>query len=97
MSSEISGGAFILNLDCDMYANNPDAIREALCFFMDDKRGHEIAFVQYPQRFRNITKNDIYASHVHVVPEVYISTCIKVKLLGKSHIKSRVGYELNQT
>ncbi|XVE80561.1 hypothetical protein DITRI_Ditri14bG0150000 [Diplodiscus trichospermus] len=39
VSSEISNGAIILNLDCDMYANDADYIKEALCFFMDEKRG----------------------------------------------------------
>ncbi|KAM4092146.1 hypothetical protein ACB094_06G015400 [Castanea mollissima] len=60
VSSVISNAPFILNLDCDMYANDADTVREALCFFMDDKRGHEISFVQYPQNYDNIMKNDIY-------------------------------------
>lgn len=62
VSSEISNAPFILNLDCDMYVNNADGIRETLCFFMDEKRGQEIAFVQFPQNYENITKNDIYAN-----------------------------------
>lgn len=45
-----------------MYVNNADGIRETLCFFMDEKRGQEIAFVQFPQNYENITKNDIYAN-----------------------------------
>ena len=39
-----------------MYANNTDSIREALPFFMDRKRGHEIAFVQHPQIYNNNTQ-----------------------------------------
>ncbi|XVF77320.1 hypothetical protein PTKIN_Ptkin14bG0033500 [Pterospermum kingtungense] len=62
VSSEISNGAIILNLDCDMYANSADSIKEDLCFFMDEKRGHQIAYVQHPQEFNNITKNDLYAN-----------------------------------
>lgn len=62
VSSEISNGAIILNLDCDMYANSADSIKEDLCFFMDEKRGHQIAFVQHPQKFNNITKNDLYGN-----------------------------------
>lgn len=45
-----------------MYANDPDAIRDALCFFMDEERGHQTSYVQYPQRYDNITKNDIYSN-----------------------------------
>ena len=61
VSSEISNAPFILNLDCDMYANDSDTIQEALCFFMDKKRGHKISFVQFSLKCDNITKDDIYA------------------------------------
>lgn len=62
VSSEISNAPFILNLDCDMYANDADTVREILCFFMDEKKGHEVAYVQFPQNFDNLTTNDIYAN-----------------------------------
>ncbi|GFQ03077.1 cellulose synthase-like protein e1 [Phtheirospermum japonicum] len=62
VSSEISNAPIILNLDCDMYSNDPDAINDALCFFLDEKRGRQISYVQYPQRFSNVTKNDVYAN-----------------------------------
>ncbi|XP_057440990.1 cellulose synthase-like protein E6 [Lotus japonicus] len=65
VSSEISNAPFILNLDCDMYSNNADTIQEALCFFLDETKGNEIAYAQFPQSYNNITKNDLYAnSHV---------------------------------
>ncbi|KAK3200012.1 hypothetical protein Dsin_023427 [Dipteronia sinensis] len=73
VSSEISNGSIILNVDCDMYANNADSIREALCFFMDEKRGHEIAFVQHPQHYNNITQNDLYSNNNHVVNQVELA------------------------
>ncbi|KAK6133030.1 hypothetical protein DH2020_033240 [Rehmannia glutinosa] len=62
VSSEISNAPIILNLDCDMYSNDPDAIRDALCFFLDEKQGQQISYVQYPQRYSNVTKNDVYAN-----------------------------------
>lgn len=70
VSSEISNGPLILNLDCDMYANDADTVREAVCFFMDERKGHEISFVQFPQNFENITKNDIYGCSCSVVNKV---------------------------
>ncbi|PKI56341.1 hypothetical protein CRG98_023360 [Punica granatum] len=70
VSSVISNAPIILNLDCDMYANNTDAIREALCFFMDEERGHETAYVQFPQNFNNITPNDLYFNSCTVINEV---------------------------
>lgn len=70
MSSRISNSPIILNVDCDMYSNNSEAARDAMCFFLDEEKGHEIAFVQFPQAFENITKNDIYASSLRVIMEV---------------------------
>lgn len=75
VSSEISNAPVILNVDCDMYSNNSNAIQDALCFFMDEERSHEIAFVQFPQSFGNATKNEVYGS-LRVIDEVstlYIS------------------------
>ena len=70
VSSKISNGPIILNVDCDMYSNNSHSVRDALCFFMDEEKGHEIAFVQFPQNFENITKNEIYSSSMRVISEV---------------------------
>ncbi|AES70600.1 cellulose synthase-like protein [Medicago truncatula] len=70
VSSMISNGKIILNVDCDMYSNNSQSIRDALCFFMDEEKGHEIAFVQAPQGFENITKNDIYGGSFRIPHEV---------------------------
>ncbi|KAK2638919.1 hypothetical protein Ddye_026714 [Dipteronia dyeriana] len=70
VSSEIDNGSIILNLDCDMFANNADSIQEALCFFMHEKSGHEIAFVQHPQIFYNTTPNDLYSNNMHVIVQV---------------------------
>ncbi|KAI3969461.1 hypothetical protein MKX01_020022 [Papaver californicum] len=44
VSSKISNGRIILNVDCDMYSNNSISLRDALCFFMDEEKGHEIAY-----------------------------------------------------
>lgn len=62
VSSEISNGQITLNVDCDMYSNNSQSIREALCFLMDQENGGDIAFVQFPQVFENVTRNDLYGS-----------------------------------
>lgn len=70
VSSGISNAPVILNVDCDMYSNNSESIREALCFFMDEKNGHEIAYVQFPQMYKNMTKNDLYGSCMTVIREV---------------------------
>ncbi|XP_028785454.1 cellulose synthase-like protein E1 [Neltuma alba] len=66
VSSKISNGKIILNVDCDMASNSSESVRDALCFFMDEEKGHEIAFVQFPQNFVGVTKNDLYANHMQV-------------------------------
>ncbi|KAK6934621.1 Cellulose synthase [Dillenia turbinata] len=70
VSSKISNGPIILNVDCDMFSNNSYALRDAVCFFMDEKKGHEIAFVQFPQNFENVTKNDMYSASLRLITEV---------------------------
>ncbi|KAL9680466.1 hypothetical protein QQ045_018345 [Rhodiola kirilowii] len=70
VSSGISNGDIILNVDCDMYSNDSQAIRDALCFFMDEENGSEIAFLQHPQNFENITQNDIYSHTLRVHSQV---------------------------
>lgn len=70
VSSQISNGSIILNVDCDMYSNNSESVRDALCFFMDEKKGHEIAYVQYPQAYDNLTSNDLYNICFRVINEV---------------------------
>ncbi|KAL6544555.1 hypothetical protein OROMI_023417 [Orobanche minor] len=70
VSSEISNAPIILNVDCDMYSNNSQSIRDALCFFLDEEKGHEIAFVQFPQNFHNLTKNELYGGSLKVIADV---------------------------
>ena len=59
VSSRISNGPIIMNVDCDMYSNDSNSIKDALCFFMDEEKGHEIGYIQYPQSMKNVTKNDL--------------------------------------
>ncbi|XVE62579.1 hypothetical protein DITRI_Ditri06bG0129600 [Diplodiscus trichospermus] len=66
VSSKISNGPIILNVDCDMYSNNSKSIKNSLCFFMDEEKGDEIAYVQYFPSFNNLTTNDIYGSSMLV-------------------------------
>ncbi|KAI3680428.1 hypothetical protein L6452_35198 [Arctium lappa] len=72
VSSQISNNRIILNMDCDMYSNNSESIRDAMCFFMDEQKGHRIAFVQFPQNFDNLTTNDVYSNSLRVINAVEI-------------------------
>ena len=81
MSSRISNSPIILNVDCDMYSNNSKSVRDALCFFMDEEKGNEVGFIQFPQAFENITKNDVYSNSLNVTMEVSIKKLLIVFLV----------------
>lgn len=70
VSGVLTNAPFILNLDCDHYVNNCKAIREAMCFLMDPQVGKRVCFVQFPQRFDGIDKNDRYANRNRVFFDV---------------------------
>lgn len=61
-SAVMSNGPFILNLDCDHYIYNSQAMREGMCFMMD-RGGDRICYVQFPQRFEGIDPSDRYANN----------------------------------
>eukprot|EP00271_Cylindrocystis_brebissonii_P004552 TRINITY_DN1628_c0_g4_i1.p1 TRINITY_DN1628_c0_g4~~TRINITY_DN1628_c0_g4_i1.p1 ORF type:complete len:1129 (+),score=182.26 TRINITY_DN1628_c0_g4_i1:276-3662(+) len=63
VSAVLSNAPYILNLDCDHYVNNPDALRHAMCFMMDPNVGKKCCYVQFPQRFDGIDRSDRYANH----------------------------------
>lgn len=70
VSGVMSNAPFILTLDCDMYTNNPEALRQAMCFFLDPKTGDQFGFVQFPQVLHGITKNDIYGNSLRASAEI---------------------------
>ncbi|KAE9613271.1 hypothetical protein Lal_00027332 [Lupinus albus] len=61
-SAIMSNGPFILNLDCDHYIYNSEALREGMCYMLD-RGGESICYVQFPQRFEGIDPSDRYANH----------------------------------
>ncbi|KAK6121545.1 hypothetical protein DH2020_044713 [Rehmannia glutinosa] len=65
VSAVISNAPYILVLDCDHYCNDPTSARQAMCFFLDPKISPKLAFVQFPQKFHNISQHDIYDARLH--------------------------------
>ncbi|KAJ0034364.1 hypothetical protein Pint_24635 [Pistacia integerrima] len=66
VSSILSNSSYILILDCDMYCNDSTSARQAMCFHLDPKISPSLAFVQFPQKFHNISKTDIYDSQLRI-------------------------------
>ncbi|KAK4803551.1 hypothetical protein SAY86_003368 [Trapa natans] len=62
VSAVLTNAPYMLNLDCDHYINNSKALREAMCFMMDPMLGKRVCYVQFPQRFDGIDRNDRYAN-----------------------------------
>jgi len=62
VSGLFSNGPYVLVVDCDMYCNDPSSAKQAMCFFLDPETSKDVAFVQFPQMFHNLSKKDIYDS-----------------------------------
>ncbi|KAH9764521.1 cellulose synthase-like protein G3 [Citrus sinensis] len=67
VSGVMSNSPYILMLDCDMYCNDPTSARQAMCFHIDPKISSSLAFVQFPQKFHNISQDDIYDSQLRYI------------------------------
>lgn len=73
VSAVLTNAPYLLNLDCDHYINNSKAIKEAMCFMMDPSLGKRVCYVQFPQRFDGVDKNDRYANRNTVFFDVSAS------------------------
>lgn len=62
VSAVLSNAPYLLNVDCDHYINNSKALRESMCFMMDPQSGKKVCYVQFPQRFDGIDRNDRYSN-----------------------------------
>ncbi|KAL5552418.1 hypothetical protein UlMin_002594 [Ulmus minor] len=70
VSATMSNAPVILTLDCDMYSNDPQTPLRVLCYFSDPELRSNLGFVQFPQRFHGINKNDIYACELKRVFQI---------------------------
>ncbi|KAJ1400096.1 Nucleotide-diphospho-sugar transferase [Sesbania bispinosa] len=66
VSGLISNGPYVLVVDCDMYCNDPSSAKQAMCFFLDPETSKDVAFVQFPQMFHNLSKKDIYDNQTRI-------------------------------
>ena len=70
VSGLVTNAPFILNVDCDMYVNNPKVALHALCVLLDPKGEKEVAFAQCPQRFYDAVKDDPFGNQQVALPLV---------------------------
>ncbi|KAK7272279.1 hypothetical protein RJT34_28776 [Clitoria ternatea] len=62
VSGVMTNAPFMLNVDCDMFVNNPKIVLHAMCILMDSKSGKEVAFAQCYQQFYDGVKDDPFGN-----------------------------------
>ena len=66
----MTNAPYMLNVDCDMFVNNPKAALHAMCLLLSPNSEKEIAYAQFPQVFYDGLKDDPYANQFVVFYEV---------------------------
>ncbi|KAK8971239.1 Cellulose synthase-like protein G3 [Platanthera guangdongensis] len=64
VSEVMTNAPVLLTLDCDMHVNDPGSPQRALCYLLDPDLSPNLAYVQFPQRYRRINAGDIYGGEL---------------------------------
>ncbi|WJX43907.1 hypothetical protein P8452_30951 [Trifolium repens] len=67
VSGLITNAPFILNVDCDMFVNNPKTVLHAMSILLDSKGEKEVAFAQCPQQFYATLKDDPFGNQMTIL------------------------------
>lgn len=62
----MTNAPFMLNLDCDMFVNNPRVVLHATCLLLGFDDEISCAFVQTPQKFYGALKDDPFGNQLEV-------------------------------
>lgn len=60
VSGSMTNAPIVLTQDCDMYSNDPQTPKRVLCYISDPVLKPTLGYVQFPQRYHGINKDDIY-------------------------------------
>ncbi|KAF9604522.1 hypothetical protein IFM89_007643 [Coptis chinensis] len=66
VSGVMTNAPFMLNVDCDMFANNPNIVLHAMCLLLGHEKERDSAFVQCPQLFYGGLKDDPFGNQMVV-------------------------------
>ncbi|XP_059452776.1 cellulose synthase-like protein H1 [Corylus avellana] len=69
VSGLMSNAPYMLNVDCDMFINNPKVVLHAMCLLLGSKSEKESAYVQFPQMFYDGLKDDPYGNQLVILFE----------------------------
>ncbi|KAL9995067.1 putative cellulose synthase (UDP-forming) [Helianthus debilis subsp. tardiflorus] len=64
VSGVMTNAPLMLNVDCDMYANNPQVFLHAMCILLGYKNDQDCGFVQIPQAFHDGLKDDPFGNQL---------------------------------
>ncbi|KAG0525802.1 hypothetical protein BDA96_06G088600 [Sorghum bicolor] len=70
VSGVVTNAPIVLNVDCDMFANNPQVALHAMCLLMGFDDDVHSGFVQVPQKFYGALKDDPFGNQMQVMFEV---------------------------
>uniref|UniRef100_A0A0E0M6N7 Cellulose synthase-like protein H1 n=1 Tax=Oryza punctata TaxID=4537 RepID=A0A0E0M6N7_ORYPU len=66
VSAVMTNAPVMLNMDCDMFANNPRVVLHAMCLLLGFDDETSCAFVQTPQKFYGALKDDPFGNQMDV-------------------------------
>ncbi|KAM7269968.1 hypothetical protein ACFE04_029182 [Oxalis oulophora] len=69
VSGLMTNAPYMLNVDCDMYVNNPQVVLHAMCFLLGSINDKESGFVQFPQKFYDGLKDDPFGNQLSTIYE----------------------------
>ncbi|WOL15519.1 cellulose synthase-like protein H1 [Canna indica] len=70
VSGVMTNAAFMLNVDCDMFANNPEVILHGMCLLLGDETSS--GFVQAPQEFHGALRDDPFGNQLVVLQKQFM-------------------------
>lgn len=79
VSAVMTNAPIILNVDCDMYVNNPQTFIHAMCLLLGIENERECAFVQCPQQFYNELKDDPFGNQFKILQEYMVHGMVGIQ------------------
>uniref|UniRef100_A0A0D9W501 Glycosyltransferase 2-like domain-containing protein n=1 Tax=Leersia perrieri TaxID=77586 RepID=A0A0D9W501_9ORYZ len=67
VSAVMTNAPIMLNVDCDMFANNPQVVLHAMCLLLGFDNEIYSGFVQAPQKFYGALKDDPFGNQMEVI------------------------------
>ncbi|KAK1264300.1 Cellulose synthase-like protein H1 [Acorus gramineus] len=69
VSAVMTNAPFMLNVDCDMFANNAEVIIHAMCLFLGLDDEVQSGYVQCPQHFYGALKDDPFGNQLVIMQQ----------------------------